>query len=62
MESKKKYQTVGIVPKSNWHITECGKIDTPYTYIHDRSLSYLGTDTSIKSDGIKLDLELKSPS
>jgi hypothetical protein len=36
-----KYQTVGIVPKSNWQITERGKINTPYTYIHDRSLSLL---------------------
>ena len=30
--------------------------------IHDRSLSYLGTETSIKSDEVKLDLRLKSPS
>jgi hypothetical protein len=34
----------------------------PLAPIHDRSLSYLGTDTSIESDGIKLDLGLKSPS
>jgi len=31
-----------------------GKIDTPNTYIHDRSLSWLGTDTSVKCGGIKL--------
>ena len=33
-----------------------------YKIIHDRSLSYLGTETSIKSDEVKLDLRLKSPS
>ena len=31
-----------------------GKIDTPNTYLHDRSLSWLGTGTSIRSGGIKL--------
>jgi hypothetical protein len=30
------------------------KIDTPSTQIHDRSLSWLGTGTSIKSGGVKL--------
>jgi hypothetical protein len=30
------------------------KIDTPSTQIHDLSLSWLGTDTSIKSGGVKL--------
>ena len=29
------------------------KIDTPYTEIHDRSLSWLGTGTSIKKYGVK---------
>ena len=33
----------------------------PLAPIHDRSLSYLGTETSIKSDEVKLDLILKSP-
>ena len=32
-----------------------------YKIIHDRSLSYLGTETSIKSNEVKLDLRLKSP-
>jgi hypothetical protein len=32
-----------------------------YKIIHDRSLSYLGTETSIKSDEVKLNLRLKSP-
>jgi hypothetical protein len=33
---------------------EKDKIDTPSTQIHDRSLSWLGTGTSIKSGGVKL--------
>jgi hypothetical protein len=32
-----------------------------YKIIHDRSLSYLGTETSIKSDEVKLTFRLKSP-
>jgi hypothetical protein len=28
--------------------------DTPKTYIYDQPLSWLGTGTSIKSDGLKL--------
>ena len=28
------------------------KLDTPSTHIHDRSLSWLGTGMSIKSDGV----------
>ena len=59
MESEKTYQTVGIVPKSNWHITEWGKIDTPYTYMHDRSLSYLGTAISIKSHDVAMKVYYK---
>jgi len=35
-------------------MTERGKIDTPKTRIHDRSLSWLGTGISIKCVGIKL--------
>jgi len=48
-----KYRHVGTIPKSNINIAERGKINTPNTQIHDRSLS-LGTDTSIKSGGFKL--------
>ena len=33
----------------------------PLTLLHDLSLSYLGTETSIKSDEVKLELRLKSP-
>ena len=50
----KKYHTVGIIPKSNIKIVERGKIVTPNTQIHDRSLSWLDTGTSITSGGVKL--------
>ena len=53
--SKNKYHTFGTVPKSNRKIVERGKIDTPNTYIHYRSLCWFGTVTSItKSGGDKL--------
>ena len=45
---------MGTIPKSNIKIVERGKIDIPKTQIHDYSLSWLGTDTSIKSGGVKL--------
>jgi hypothetical protein len=35
-------------------ILERGKIATPSTQIHDHSLCWLGTGTSINSDGVKL--------
>ena len=41
-------------PKSNIKIVEIGKIDTPSTQIHGRSLSLLGIGTSIKSGGVRL--------
>ena len=44
--SKKKH-TVKTDPKSNTKIVERGKIDTSYTNIHDLSLSWFGTGTSI---------------
>ena len=40
--------------KSSIEIVERGKIDTPKTRIHDRSLFLLGTGTSIKSGGVEL--------
>jgi len=49
----KKNTTVGTIPKFNRKIVERGKIDTSRTQIHDHSLSWLGTGTSIKSDGVK---------
>jgi hypothetical protein len=51
---KKRDPTVSTVLKFNRKIIEKGKIDTPTTYLHDQSLSWLGTDTSIKSDKVKL--------
>ena len=45
----KKYQTVETIPKSNIKMVESGKIDTPNTQIHDRSLSSFVTGTSIKT-------------
>jgi len=42
-----------IVPNSYRKIVERGKIDAPKTQIQDRSLSWLGTDTSIKSGVVK---------
>ena len=45
--------TVGIIPKSNIKIEERDKIHTSNTQIRDFSLSWLGTDTSIKIGGVK---------
>ena len=47
-----KYHTVGTIPKSNIKIVEIGKLCTPVIQIHDRPLSWLGTDISIKSCGL----------
>ena len=49
---KKKYPTIRTVPKSNRKIRNRCKIDTPNTHIHDCSLSWLGTGTSIKNNGV----------
>ena len=38
----------------NRKITERGKIDSPNTQIHDRSMFWFGEETSIKSDVVKL--------
>jgi len=43
-----KFQTI------NRKIVEIDKFDIPITHIHDRSLSWLSTGTSVTSDGIKL--------
>ena len=48
------YHTVGTVPKSNIKITKRDNIDTPNTQLHNRSLSWLGTGTKIKSGEAKL--------
>ena len=44
---KKTNASVGTVLKSNGNIVERGNIYTINTQIHDRSLSWLGTGTSI---------------
>ena len=53
-----KYHSVGPIQKSNFKIVDSGKIDIPNTQIlvHDSLLSWLGTDSSIQSGGVKLDL------
>jgi len=55
---KKKYHTVGTPPKSNQKIVEKDKIDTLNIHLYDRSLSWLGTEASMQSDGVKLGLLL----
>jgi hypothetical protein len=42
------------VPNSNRKIIERSKKDTPNSQIDDRSLSWFGTVTSVKSGGVKL--------
>ena len=49
-----KYHTAGTFPTFFRKIAEIDKIDTHNTQMHDCLLSWLGTDTSIKSRGIKL--------
>jgi hypothetical protein len=43
----KKYHSVGSVPRSNLKIVAIDKIYTPNTPVHDYSLSWLGSDTSV---------------
>jgi hypothetical protein len=43
----KKYHTVGTIPISNIKFVERANIDTPNTQVHNRSFSWLGTDTSV---------------
>jgi len=49
----KQYHTVGIVLKTKQYhtVVERGQIDTPNTPMHDHSMSWLGTETSIKMAG-----------
>ena len=53
-EMKNEYYNVGIVPKSIRKIVETDPKSILLTHIHDRSLSWIGTGTSIKSGGVKL--------
>ena len=43
-----------MIPKFNRKIVERGKIDILSTQIHEQSLSWLGTGTSMKSGRVKL--------
>jgi hypothetical protein len=54
MKTKQKYNTDGTVLKFNRKIIKRGKIDSINTQIHDRSLFWPSTDTSIKSGGVML--------
>jgi hypothetical protein len=47
-EKSKNYHTVGTFPKSNRKIVEKGKTHTPYTQIHDHSLSWQDKHCSLK--------------
>jgi hypothetical protein len=49
----KKYYVIATIPKANIIIVDGGQIDTSNTQAHGRSLFWLRTGTSIKSDGIK---------
>jgi hypothetical protein len=47
-----KYQSIATIPKINEQIVD--NIDTPNTQIYDRTLSWLGAGTSMKSGGLKV--------
>jgi hypothetical protein len=51
LKKGRKNPTNPATPKSNIKIVERDKIDSTSARIHDRSLSWLGTGTSIKSGG-----------
>jgi hypothetical protein len=61
-----KWKTKNTTPKEQFknpiekNRRKRSKIDTPNTQIHDRSLSSLGTDTSINSGGVKLVLWIQT--
>ena len=59
---KKKLPHCRKNPKSNIKIVYRDKIDIPNVLIHNRSLSWLGTGTSIKCGGVKLVLWAQAPS
>jgi len=44
----KQHHTVGTIPRSNIKIIERGEVDTTNIQIHDHSLSWFGTGTSVK--------------
>ena len=57
MDKTKKYHIVGTIPILIIKIVETGGNSTPHiTHIHDHSLYWLDTSTSIKCGGVKLDI------
>jgi hypothetical protein len=50
----KKNTTLSENSKIKYKIVTRDKIDIPNTQIHDNSLSWLGTGTSIANEGVKL--------
>ena len=52
MQQFQKYQSIATIPKINEQIVD--NIDTPNTQIYDRTLSWLGAGTSMKSGGLKV--------
>jgi hypothetical protein len=51
INEQQKYHTI---PKSNIKIVKRGKINIFSIQLHERSFSWIGTDTSIKGGGLKL--------
>ena len=51
-KNKTKITLSGLLKKLNSKIVERGKIDTLSAHIHDQSLSWLGTSTSIENGRI----------
>ena len=58
---KKKDHIVGTLPEFSRQIIERGKLDITSKKIYDHPPSWLRTDTSIKSDGVKLVLRVHLP-
>ena len=50
------YHTVWTVPQSKGKILERGKIDAPYTQIHDHSLSWFGPYFSFKWNDVFMEI------
>jgi hypothetical protein len=57
----KTYHTEGTIPKSNRKNRRKMQNRYPYTQIHDCSLFWIGTGTSINSGGFKIFIEPKHP-
>ena len=53
MKNNKNFHNDGTVQISNRKFAERNKVDPLYTQIHHRSLSWLGTGSSIKRGGVK---------